>query len=575
MPKKKGLTKESIHSFLEGTGWIYRYARRYRKTILLYIFLGLLSTFFGLAGSVISKQLIDAVVAHNKSILFWVIALYIGFNVANLLMMALTRRITARLDIKASNEIRADVFEQFLTVDWQSSLEYHSGDLLTRVNNDVSTVSSGILGWIPSFITGSVQLIATLLVILSYDPIMALIALLGAPVTFILSRFLIGRMQYLGHRVREAQASLTAFSEESLQNLQATKAFHLNKKFNHRLSKLQEVYRDVSIESTDFSVLNQFILSVIGFGVSGMCLAWSVYCLWRGNISVGTLVLFLQLARYAAGSFSSLISLVPSAVSSSVSAGRIMTVLDLPSEDHAVSEEAQSVLAQAEKDGVAIEIDHVDFAYKTGEAVLQDFSFTANPGEIIGIVSPSGGGKTTLIRMLLGLVTPQTGSVSLCSGSAKAVLSPCLQPLTTYVAQEKVVFSGTVADSLRLASPLASDEELEAALKAACAERFVARMPQGIHSKLGERGSGLSEGQIQRLAIARALVSHAPIMLLDEATSALDLETEKKVLHNMLKGDRQRTVIVTTHRPTVLLSCDRVYSIEDGRAVQLTDEQIE
>ncbi len=572
--RKKGLTKQAIQTFLEETRWIYQYAARYRATIGLYIFLGLLSTFFGLIGSVISKKLIDAVTDHNKSFLFTVIALYIGVNLARLIMTALTRLVTTRLNIRASNEIRADVFRRFLAVDWQSSLEYHSGDLLTRVNSDVSIVSSSILGWIPSFITGSVQLIGTLIVILIYDPIMALIALISAPVTFLLSRFLIGRMQQLNRKVREVQAKLTAFYEESLQNLQAIKAFNLNKKFNGRLNDLQELYKTASIESTDFSVLNQLILSVIGFGVSGLCLAWSVYRLWRGD-SFGTMVLFLQLSGYVATSFSSLVSLIPSAVSATVSAGRIMTILTLPREDHSISEEAEAVLKSAETDGIAIEIDHVDFSYQTRDPVLKDFSFTAQPGEIIGIVSPSGGGKTTLIRMLLGLITPQSGQITVISGEKRVPLSPCLRPLITYVAQEKVVFSGTVADALRLASPMATDGELEVALKAACAERFVSRLPNGINSPLRERGSGLSEGQIQRLAIARALVSHAPVMLLDEATSALDLDTEQKVLHNMLKDDRRRTVIVTTHRPTVLLSCDRVYSIDEGHAVQLNAEQIE
>jgi len=248
-----------------------------------------------------------------------------------------------------------------------------------------------------------------------------------------------------------------------------------------------------------------------------------------------------------------------------------MTILALPREEQTLTEEDRAVLAHAEE-GVGIRVENVSFAYREGRSVLQSCTLRAAPGEIIGVVSPSGGGKTTLIRLLLGLVFPQSGTVTLQSGTASAPLSPALRSLITYVAQEKVIFSGTVADSLRLSAPAATQEELEQALRAACAWDFVSALPQGIHTPLGERGSGLSEGQIQRLAIARALLSPAPVMLLDEATSALDLETEKAVLQGLLQ--KRRTVVVTTHRPTVLTSCSRVYAIRDGRAAELTAEEI-
>ena len=250
-----------------------------------------------------------------------------------------------------------------------------------------------------------------------------------------------------------------------------------------------------------------------------------------------------------------------------------MTILDLPREDSILSDEGQAVLDAAQS-GVGIRLEDVSFAYRSEQPVLQDFSLHAEPGEIIGIVSPSGGGKTSFIRVLLGLVAPVSGTVHLVSGGHSAPLSPCMRPLITYVAQEKVVFSGTIAECLRMAAPLATEQDMERALKQACAWEFVSALPGALHHPLRERGAGLSEGQIQRLAIARALLSSAPVMLLDEATSALDMATERAVLGNMLSGST-RTVIVTTHRPTVLLSCTRVYSIEDGRARVLSRQEID
>jgi len=572
---KEYLKKGFLRDILIQTRWIYGYAARYRRAIFLYILLGILATVLGLGGSVASKYLIDAVTGRQDSLILTIAALYAGFSVARLVLTAVIRRLSAKLSVQASNEIRAEVFSRFLTVDWQSSLDYHSGDLLTRVNSDVAVVSDSILGWIPSLVTGLVQFLGVLAVILIYDPLMALLALISAPVTVLMSKFLVINLQTFGKEVREAQAALTAFYEEALQNLQAIKSFSLNARFCARLDELQELYRDVRLRHDLFSVNTHLLLSAVGFVTSGACFAWGVYRLWSGYISFGTMVLFIQMAGLLSSSFSSLVSLVPAAISATVSAGRIMTILALPREDLTVSDQARLVIESARIHGVSVRTEGLRFSYDGGRQVFSDFSLHAEPGEIIGIVSPSGGGKTSFIRTLLGLVAPAAGSITLVSQGNSAPLSPCMRPLITYVAQEKVVFSGTIAESLRLANPLAPDQRLEEALKLACAWDFVCALPGGIHYRLRERGAGLSEGQLQRLAIARALLSDAPVMLLDEATSALDLATERKVLSNMLSGDHRRTVIVTTHRPTVLLSCARVYSIDEGKARVLTQTEID
>ena len=564
-----------LRDIINETKWIYSYTSRYKKGIAVYILLGFAATVLGLAASVASKYLIDAVTGHNNAVILQIVAIYVGFSVARILLGAVSQRVNAKLSIKTSNEIRADVFRRFLTVDWEKSLAYHSGDLLSRVSDDVNTVSSSVLGWIPSLIINSVQFLATLAVILYYDPMMALIALLSAPITVFLSRFLIRKMRSFGQEVRQSQARLTAFYEESLQNLQAIKAFSLHDTFGARLDDLQALYRNVSLDYNLFSVKTNLLMSTLGFVVSALCFAWGVYRLWSGYISFGTMTLFIQLAGLVASSFSALVSLVPSAISATVSAGRIMAILNLPCEDLTADEVSRDLIKSATQNGVSVYTDNVHFAYQNGRQVFRGFSLQAKSGEIIGIVSPSGGGKTTLIRMLLGLISPAEGTISLESGNYRAPLSPCMRPLISYVAQEKVIFSGTIADTLRMSNPMATDEQLTKVLQTACAWDFVSQLSDGINTPLGERGSGLSEGQIQRLAIARALLSNAPIMLLDEATSALDVETERQVLHNMLSGEQHRTVIVTTHRPTVLQSCTRVYEIDDGQARQLTQNEVD
>ena len=563
-----------LQEMLREIRWIYSYTTRYKKSILIYLLLSIALTGAGLAASVSSKYIIDAVTSRNARLLP-LAACYVLLFLLKIGLSALSSRFSTRLSVRASNEIRADIFSRFLDVDWQASLDYHSGDLLSRINGDVTTVANSVLGLIPGLAVNTMQFLATLLVMLFYDPVMALIALIGAPFSVLLSRFFLTRLRRYSQRVREAQAAMTAFYEEALQNLQAVKAFGLNQTFRGRLDDLQSLYQNLALDQNRFSIFSNLLMSLVSFAVSCLCLAWGIYRLWNGRISFGTMALFIQLAGMVSGSFSAIVSLIPSAISSTVSAGRIMTILALPMESHDTTPSAVAVLEQAPRLGVTVRAEHVAFSYSNGHRVFDDLCLQAAPGEIIGIVSPSGGGKTTLIRMLLGLITPARGQIVFQSGDASAPFAPCLRQLVSYVAQEKVVFSGTIADSLRLSNPLADAAALEHALKLACAWDFVSALPQGIHTVLGERGSGLSEGQIQRLAIARALLSPAPVLLLDEATSALDMKTERQVLQNLLSDTARRTVLVTTHRPTVLLSCRRVYSITDHRAVLLTQEQVQ
>lgn len=568
---REGILRDIWHE----TRWIYSYTARYRGSIALYILLGLLAAAVGLGSGVVSKYLIDAVIGRDSAVLGALIGFYVGFALARIGLNALTKYLGAKVGIRAQNEIREDVFRRFLDMDWQASLAFHSGDLLSRVSGDVATVANSVLGWIPSAITTGVQFLGALAVILYYDPVMALLALIGAPVTVLLSWKLLPKMRAFNKEVRQRQAELTAFYEEALQNLQAVKAFHIKGPMRDRLSELQNLYRDVSLDYNRFSVKTGMVMSGAGFGVSCVCLLWCVWRLWSGFISMGTLVLFLQMANMVSGTFSALVGLVPSVISATVAARRVMTILELPQEDDAETPEAARLRRNAAEHGVTVEVENVCFSYQGGRDVFQGLSLRAEPGQVVGIVSPSGGGKTTLMRLLLSLVSPEAGGVSLQSGDARASVCPSLRRLMTCVSQEKAILAGDIASYLSIGQGDVSETEMEKALRLACAWDFVSCLPGGLHAPLGERGSGLSEGQLQRLSIARAILSPAPVLLMDEATSALDMETERRVIRNLFAGDSGRTVIVTTHRPSLLAYCHRVYAIEDGRARILPPEEIQ
>lgn len=561
---KKIIEKYKSGAFREmwnETKWLYSYAAKYKWLIVIYIVIGLFATGLALAASLVTKNLINEVLGGKISAA--AVALYVFLGLSGIAVSALNRRLSAKISLRVNNEIRADVFGKFISTTWEEVSAFHSGDLLNRINGDVSTVADSVIGWIPSVTIKSAQFIGAIAIICYYDAAMALLSLISIPAAALISSLLLRKMRSYGTKIREAGSELMSFFEESLQNIQTVKAFGLSQSLDNRLAQLQKIYYDTSLEYNALSVKVTSGMSVLGLFVSYLCMGWCIFRLFTGAIDIGTMVLFIQLSSYLSSSISSLISSVPTVISATVSAGRIISVLNLPREEEDESLAAREIADFGE--APEIEFRDVSFGYKNGGKVFSEVNLTVAPGEFAAFVGPSGGGKTTLLRLLLGLVKPQSGKATLSAKGKTTEISSATRRIFTYVPQEKAMFSGTVAEMLRLFSPEATDEEINAALKAACAYDFVAALPEGINTPLGERGAGFSEGQNQRLAIARAVLRKAPVLLLDEATSALDLETERRVLENITALCRGKTLIVMTHRESVLPLCDSVYRISGGK----------
>lgn len=561
---KKIIEKYKSGAFREmwnETKWLYSYAAKYKWLIVIYIVIGLFATGLALAASLVTKNLINEVIGGKISAA--AVALYVFLGLSGIAISALNRRLSAKISLRVNNEIRADVFGKFISTTWEEVSAFHSGDLLNRINGDVSTVADSVIGWIPSVTVKSAQFIGAIAIICYYDAAMALLSLISIPAAALISSLLLRKMRSYGTKIREAGSELMSFFEESLQNIQTVKAFGLSQSLDGRLAQLQKIYYDTSLEYNALSVKVTSGMSVLGLFVSYLCMGWCIFRLFTGAIDIGTMVLFIQLSSYLSSSISSLISSVPTVISATVSAGRIISVLNLPREEEDESLAAREIADFGE--APEIEFRDVSFGYKNGGKVFSEVNLTVAPGEFAAFVGPSGGGKTTLLRLLLGLVKPQSGKATLSAKGKTTEISSATRRIFTYVPQEKAMFSGTVAEMLRLFSPEATDEEINAALKAACAYDFVAALPEGINTPLGERGAGFSEGQNQRLAIARAVLRKAPVLLLDEATSALDLETERRVLENITALCRGKTLIVMTHRESVLPLCDSVYRISGGK----------
>ncbi len=448
---------------------------------------------------------------------------------------------------------------------------YPYGDLLYRVNSDVGTIASNAVSWIPNLIIAVYSFIASFCVIFYYDHTMAWIALASAPFLLLASRYLMRKNKEYRQKVLELNSGMMSFEAETFYNMDTIKSFGIMDHYSKSLRGWQDKFKKYNLDYNLFSIKTNIFTSLLGTAVSFVAFGYCLFRLWTGSITYGTMTLFLSQRSTLSSQFSSLVSIIPGKLNSSVSAHRIRELIELPKERHIPKESDE--MAKAAKQGFEVRMANVEFSYVENKEVIRDSNFSAKPNEIVALVGPSGEGKTTMIRMVLGLIHPQEGLVSLVDSDGHEVeINADTRRYFSYVPQGNTILSGTIAENMRMVKEDATDEEIIAALKTACAWEFVSQLEGGINGKLGERGRGVSEGQAQRIAIARAVLRDAPVLLLDEATSALDVQTEREVLRRIVKQRPNKTIIVTTHRPSVLDLCQRVYRVTDSKLTELDEE---
>lgn len=567
---KDGSIKEMWDEFK----WMMRYAQNYKKEILFYIFLGMFSTVMTLVSSIASKELIDVVTGHNVSKAPLMAVIMISMALFSLFFNSIMSRITIKINIRIQNDIQADMFDKIIGVNWLDLSRFPSGDILNRFSSDVGTVAQSAIGWVPDIVVAIFNFIATLVVVMYYDPTMMVLTLLNAPVMLVASKVMMAKMRKYNMKVKEMNSEVLDFQSETFSNIDSIKSFDLTNLFSRRLRDFQSRYKDVNLEYNLFSIKTNIVLSLIGMVIQNLLVVWCVYRLWTGHITYGEMTLFMTQSQRMSSAFNSLVSIIPSTVNSTISAARLIELVSLPKEKRAIDDCEN--LKDAVADGFSVKLKDIDFSYIEDKQIIKSSSFEANRNEIVALVGPSGEGKTTLIRIFLGLLVPNSGDAVLCDkNGVEVALNASTRKYFSYVPQGNTIFSGTIADNLRMVKEDATDDEIIEALEIACAYDFIKDLPEGINTKVGARGLGFSEGQSQRISIARAVLRDAPILLLDEATSALDVVTEKKVLNNIIKQKPNKTCIVTTHRPSVLNMCQRVYRVQKTRVTQLNEEEFE
>lgn len=545
--------------------WLFSLSRCYKKEIFAVTVLSVIGTVFSLTTSLCLKYVIDIVTGTlNQSIMLVVLAA-VAMLLGSIFLSAITSRITTKVNVKIQNELQLQVYGTIFNAQWESLREYRKGDLINRINSDASLIASGAVSWWPTVITFAAKFIYTFVLIVMNDPIMVAIALMSAPVSALLSRFMIRKMHNHSLKVKELSADIMSYQEDSFQNLQYIKSFGISDVINKRLIKKQQEYKEESLNYNKVTVLMNIIMGLVGITVTFVSYAWGIYRLWEGFITYGTMVMFLQLTLTLSNSFNSILSVIPTTINLGTSAARIISLENLPEEKSTPTAEEKKFINSNFKSGVSINCSSLSFSYsdKPSERVLKNAGFSAGIGETIAIIGGSGIGKTTFFRLLLGLLEPTEGEITFKGNNNETIKAgPSTRELIAYVPQGNTIISGTVAENLRLIKKDATDEEIITALKLSCAYDFVSKLPQGINSQIGESGNGFSEGQIQRIAIARALIKDAPVLLFDEVTSALDEETEGRLLHNIQTHFKNKTIIFVTHKLNALDISDKVYKID-------------
>lgn len=499
----------------------------------------------------LTKQTIDIATGTSDIFSFrTAIILLVATLIVQLLLGAYRSWVNAMLSVKASNKMQMDIFRRALLTPWIASKSFHSGDIINRIEKDVNVIVSLVTDTLPSFIIVCAQFIGAFVFLYIMDRTLALFVIIIIPFFLVIGKLYIKTMRRISRQIRQTDSHLQAQYQEGITNRVVIKTIHgATDEIIHRTLKTQNKMVRLVHNRARYSVTSNLIMN---FGFTAAYLftfIWGTYHLAIGLITYGALIAFVQLVAQIQRPARSLVKFIPDIISALTSGERILQIKQMDEETDTGENLAPPQLGER----IGVTLKDITFGYKEGRDILHNFSCEFPPRSRTAIMGPTGQGKTTLIRLILALIKPRQGTITIGS----TPVSPATRHYFAYVPQGNTLFSGTIRSNLQLAAPDATDEQLLEALRLAKAD-FVLKLKEGLSSQCGEHGIALSEGQAQRLCIARALLVDAPVLLLDEATSALDPDTEAAVLNNICTTLTDRTIICVSHREKILEYCDQV-----------------
>lgn len=534
--------------------WLWQAWRGNRRQAILNVCAGIAGVVLSLLFVNTMQRSIDiASGAEEGSLYLWVSAMAVimfaefGVNISRIWIKNI-------LGIKAQNEMQRQMLDRLLRAEWKGRDRHHSGDITNRLENDVSTVVTFLTETLPNMLSTLLMFLGAFTYLCLMDYMLALITVGMLPIFLLLSRIYISKMRKYTRRIRNFDSKVQSILQETVQNRMLIKTLECGDMVINRLDNRQINLRHHVKRRTRFSVLSNVTLHggfAIGFLIAFL---WSTYRLSQHAITFGAMTAFLQLVNRIQTPAKDLTRLAPAFVAVLTAAERLIELEEMPQE-----EDGENISLPSP---CGIKLCNVSFGYDDGdENIIDNLSFDFPPGSCTAVLGETGAGKTTLIRLLLGLLKPKYGTITIYNDEQNHNMSALMRCNMVYVPQGNTLMSGTIRDNLLMADPNATDHDMMEALHTACAD-FVTELPEGLYTTIDEKGGGLSEGQSQRITIARALLRKRSIMLFDEATSALDPETEKMLLTNILKN-KEQTIIFITHRMAVLEYCDKRLNMDD------------
>ena len=544
--------------------WIMANAKKENKKIVVLLVANALFSALSIVFAFLIKEIIDSAVSSNMQRLISFAVAIIGVVLLQFVFRIFTNGLAEHIQAKLEMQYKTALFKSILNKKQEKISVYHSGELMTRLTSDVVIVSDGVATILPTVVSAVARLVCAVVALIMLDWIFAVAFTVAGLLVFLVITLLRNKLKGFHKRAQETDGKVRSFMQECIENLLAVKVFSVNDRIEKQSSEQQKKNFDVRMKRRNYSVLGHATYNFIFSAGYLFALIYGGVRILEGIITYGALSAILQLVNNVQVPFASLSNVMPKYYSMMASAERIMEIEEIENEPEFNQIDRENVYDKLK--GIAIE--NATFTYDR-DKVLNGGSVYINKGEFVAISGPSGVGKSTLIKLLLGVYQLDNGNVYFDLNDSKMDIDNSSRTMFSYVPQGNMLFSGSLKDNITFINGNATQSEIEFALSVSQVSEFINDLPQGLDTVVGENGVGLSEGQIQRIAIARAILTNAPIILLDEATSALDEQTEKAVLNN-LKALKDTTIIIVSHKKAATSICDKNIQIKDKKIKEIT-----
>ncbi|MBQ8228828.1 MAG: ABC transporter ATP-binding protein [Clostridia bacterium] len=556
------MKKRNRHQDMAAIKWMYRVSKKHLKGVTFYGVLSVVLAFAGVWSAFGTKSIVNGATYRDADLLAEGAVILAVILTVQFIFKIISRNIFERSKAKIEMSLRGHIFETVLKKDYSELTDFHSGEIMNRLTSDVNVVTDGIMGLLPRLITLLVRLVVAVLIMLSFDPVFTIVFVAGGGILVGFSRLFKKYLKNIHKKSQESDGKVRSFMQESVSEVLVVKVFNAYDRICQKAYELMNENYRVRIKRATVSIFANSGVNLVFSAGHLFAIIWGGYRVYNGFIDIGELSAVLQLVNQIQGPLASLSGILPSFYATVASVERLMEFENLTDEPY--SGEKIDNINEFYKNLRSIKVRDVTFKYNR-DFVFKDTNCEIRKGDFVAVTGISGIGKSTLFKLMMGVLSPQSGEILLC-GNGERKADKETRRLFSYVPQGNLLLSGTVHENITFMNSEKTKEDIDKAIRISCCDEFINEFEQGLDTILGERGLGLSEGQAQRIAIARAILYDAPIILLDEATSALDEATEKRLIQN-LRELNDKTLLIITHKKAALSVCNKELKIINGKII--------